>query len=348
MNILLTSVGRRTYIVKYFQEALGSEGLVHAANSECTLPLQVADRGVVTPLICSHEYVDFLVKYCVVNEIDVLLSLFDVDLPVLAANRNAFEEKGVRMLISGERTIRLCRDKWRCHNFLRGIGLHSPETYLTVSDCLDDLDAERMSFPLVIKPRWGTGSIGIYDANTISELETLYVKSKDRALGSYLKYESSLDPDRCVIVQEKLTGQEYGLDVFNDLEGSFLACVPKRKIAMRAGETDSAVTIDNPLLQKIGKQLATSLNHVGNLDVDCIESGGQYYILDLNCRFGGQYPFSHLAGADFPRALLKMINGDIVAKEWLRAKSGVVGTKDLLPRLVKEALQEFNAPVGLK
>ena len=36
MNILLTSAGRRTYLVDYFKEALcmaGLTGLVHAANS---------------------------------------------------------------------------------------------------------------------------------------------------------------------------------------------------------------------------------------------------------------------------------------------------------------------------
>ena len=74
---------------------------------------------------------------------------------------------------------------------------------------------------------------------------------------SYLKYESNLDPTRSIIIQEKLIGDEYGLDVFNDLNGNFLTCVPKKKLAMRAGETDSAEIINNADLFSIGEKIVT-------------------------------------------------------------------------------------------
>lgn len=57
MNILLTSVGRRTYMVNYFKEALQGKGLVHAANSVETYAMKIADQSVLTPLIYDGNYI---------------------------------------------------------------------------------------------------------------------------------------------------------------------------------------------------------------------------------------------------------------------------------------------------
>ena len=78
MNILLTSTGRRTYMVKYFQEALMGKGLVHAANNVLTYSLTQADRYVITPDIYDEAYIDFLIDYCVREKIDALVPLFDI------------------------------------------------------------------------------------------------------------------------------------------------------------------------------------------------------------------------------------------------------------------------------
>ena len=102
------------------------------------------------------------------------------------------------------------------------------------------------------------------------------------------------------IVQPALSGVEHGLTVVNDFEGRFQAVLANRKRAMRAGETDVAETVDDDRLDAAGRALGESLRHVGALDVDVFVDGDQVTVLDLNPRIGGNYPFSHLAGADLP------------------------------------------------
>ena len=99
MNILLTSVGRRTYMVNYFKEALEGKGLVHATNSVETNAMKIADKTVLTPLIYDGNYIDFLLEYCLKNNIKAVISLFDVDLAVLAKNKQKFADNNITLVV---------------------------------------------------------------------------------------------------------------------------------------------------------------------------------------------------------------------------------------------------------
>ena len=314
MNILLTSAGRRSYIVKYFKEALNDDGLVHASNSAWSPALQVADKTTITPIIYDSSYINFLLAYSKKNNITTIISLFDIDLPILSKNKKLFTKNGIKVIVADYKTTQICNDKWKTFEFLKSTGIRTPDSCLSINEAHQKLINGNWIFPLIIKPRWGMGSIGIYQTDNDFELKVLYKKTRDQIFNSYLKYESSFDANKSVIIQQKLEGSEYGLDVFNDLKGKFLTCIPKRKIAMRAGETESAEVINNSELFKIGKKLSQSLSFVANLDVDCIKTRKGYYVLDLNCRFGGLYPFSHLAGANFPKAIISMLKNEPVKK----------------------------------
>ncbi|SHJ73820.1 carbamoyl-phosphate synthase large subunit [Tangfeifania diversioriginum] len=331
MNILLTSVGRRTYMVNYFKEALSGMGRVHAANSVETYSMKIADKSVLTPLIYDSNYIDFLLDYCLENNITAVISLFDIDLPILARNKIKFAEKGITVIVSDLELTQICNDKWLTYNFLIENEFQAPASFLTIEDTLTSVKNKAVKYPLIIKPRWGMGSIGIFQAESNKELQLFFKKTQEKIAKSYLKYESQNAPTENVIIQEKLPGDEFGLDVFNDLKGNLLACIPKKKLAMRAGETDAAEIINNTELVELGKKLSKKTKHIGNLDVDCFYKNNQVYILEMNCRFGGQYPFAHLAGVNFPKAIVQMLTGARVEKKLLRAKAGTIGIKDLLP-----------------
>ena len=96
----------------------------------------------------------------------------------------------------------------------------------------------------------------------------------------------------------------------NDLNGNNRSVSVKKKLAMRAGETDKAQTVDNPKIREIGRTLGINLKHIGNLDVDVFEKDGNYYVLELNPRFGGGFPFSYEAGVNMPKAIIEWINGN--------------------------------------
>jgi carbamoyl-phosphate synthase large subunit len=139
--------------------------------------------------------------------------------------------------------------------------------------------------------------------------------------------EASADLERCLIAQEKVAGDEYGLDVVNDLCGRYVTTFVKRKMAMRAGETDKAITVDHPQLKAIGQQIGEALKHVGNLDCDVFVDGHRYWVLELNPRFGGGYPFTHRAGVNLPAALIAWAQGDMVDPRWLTLRPDVAAAK---------------------
>ena len=335
MNILLTSIGRRSYMVNYFKDALKGIGEVHAANSEFTYSLSLADKSTITPLIYDDCYIRYLVDYSRENNIFAILPLFDIDLSVLSKNKHLFDEIGTHIIVSGYDTTQLCNDKWETYKFLLSNGIKTPKTYIDLNESRNSILNNELSLPVIIKPRWGMASIGIYRADTMEELDILYRKAKMDIENSYLKYESATDEIYNVIIQQKMDGGEYGIDVLNDLDGFFLTAICKRKIAMRAGETDSAEIIDDVELYRIGEYISNSLRHVGNLDVDCFKANGEFYIMELNNRFGGQYPFVHLAGANFPKAVICMLQNKPIDNDLITVNIGTIGVKDLNPVRLK-------------
>lgn len=332
MNILLTSVGRRTYLVHYFQQAINGIGKVFASNSVMTYSMEQADNYVITPQIYDDSYIEFLLSYCKENDIKAIVSCFDIDLPVLAANKSRFEDHGITVIVSSPEVTKICNDKWLAYKKVTEFGLKSPKTWCDLRAVISELRKGFLSYPVILKPRWGMGSIGIYKANNEEELCVLYKKLHQEIFDTYLRFESKEDEEQCIIIQEMIKAQEYGLDVFNDLSGNLVTIVAKKKIAMRAGETDIAEIVDNKPFVEVGTVLSKKLRHIANLDVDCfMDNNGIVYVLELNCRFGGQYPFSHLAGVDFPKQIIEWLEGGKTNKENITPKIGVRSCKDLQP-----------------
>ena len=311
MNILLTSVGRRAYIIDYLRDIykdLGLIGNIVATNSDMnTTAMSVADKAFESPLIYDEEYIPFLLKICKNEKIDILISLFDIDLMILAKNKSRLEALGVKVIVSNEDVINICNDKFEMLKYLEKINLPVPETYLDLDKALEYADFHKKTY--ILKPRWGVGSLSIFEAENKKELEVLYEKAKRSIQKSYLKFESNADMNRAVLIQEKIKGDEFGLDIFNDLEGENLSVTVKRKYAMRSGETDIAEITENSELKAVGKKIANSLFHIGNLDMDILLSDGKAYIIDMNARFGGGYPFTHNAGVNELEAIIRLCGG---------------------------------------
>ncbi|HIF9078779.1 TPA: ATP-grasp domain-containing protein [Photobacterium damselae] len=334
MNILLTSTGRRTYLVEYFKQALNGDGKVFAANSNFTYSLSQADDYVLTPLIYSDEYIPFLLDYCIKNKIDIIISLFDIDLPILSKNIDIFKDNGIRIVISSSEVIDICNDKWLTYQFLIDNKINTPKTFIDKELAIKEIEFGTLQYPVILKPRWGMGSIGIYKADNINELEIFYNKIKNEILNSYLKYESKDSIDYSILIQQCIKGKEYGIEVINDLNANYINTLCKVKLAMRSGETDQAMTISDKALLSIGEKLSKTLGHIANLDVDCLEENGEFYVLEMNARFGGQYPFSHLAGANLPLQIIEWCKGNETNLDNIAIKYDVLCSKDINPVII--------------
>lgn len=327
MNILLTSAGRRTYMVEYFKEAVKPYGgEVHAMNSSLDAPaLWLADHAVQAPLIYDPHYESFLLSYCLEHKIHLVISLFDIELPVLSRLKAKFKEQGITIVVGDEWLTAMANDKWSTQAFLKQNGFNTVPAFISLTDAEEAINNGSVAFPLFVKPRWGMGSIAVYKAENTEELRVFYHKTKSDIAKSYLKYESGQQPEEAVLIQSALPGEEYGLDIINDLNGNHCITVVKKKLGMRAGETDGAETMDIPALHALGKQLAALTKHPGNMDVDVFFNGHEAYILELNPRFGGGYPFSHQAGVNVPKAIVEWSKGhEVKIAELLQP---VIGTR---------------------
>jgi len=334
MNILLTSAGRRSYLVRYFREALGEEGVVHVGNSEPSIATQCGDAAVLTPLIYDPNYIPFLKDYCRKHSIGAILSLFDIDLPILAAHQTEFSELGTRVVLAPVETVALCNDKWKADCWLRKHGFQTARTFIDLSTAKRAIAAGELSYPVVVKPRWGMGSIGVNFAANERELDVFFQKSRDAAMESYLRFESTQTPDEMILVQEKLTGQEHGLDVVNDLDGNYVTMFAKAKLSMRAGETDVGLTVDPSPFAEVGRRLSRLLQHHAILSVDCFYDGRTVKIGELNCRISGHYPIAHLAGANLPKQIVRWLHGQGTDMDLLRVRAGIRVTKELVPTVL--------------
>lgn len=312
MNILFTCAGRRTYLLKYFKGNLSEGDKVFATDMQLSAPaLQVADVKLQVPAVYAPDYVDITLGICKEYEVDVLLSLNDLELPILAENKPRFEALGVKVIVSDPEVIDICFDKYKTAQWVESLGLKSPKTYVRLEDAKRALANGEISFPLFMKPRWGSGSIGLETIADMEELDIYYNLLMKKIKKTILATASV--GDEYIMIQEKLMGDEFGLDVMNDLEGNNVGVSVKQKLAMRAGETDKAVTRDLPEVREMGRKIGEALKHIGNLDVDIMQrANGDYCVLELNPRFGGGYPFSYEAGVNMPKAIIEWAKGNDV------------------------------------
>lgn len=328
MNIMLTCAGRRNYLVKFFQEALKNQGKVLAGDATWEAPtLQEADESFLLPPINHSDYFEKLLDICEQKQVRLLIPLNDLELPYLAEQRDRFLQVGTIPVVSSVEAIDICFDKFATFQFLQSLGISAPKTYLSLTEAEAAIKAGEISFPVVVKPRWGSASIGIAYPEDEEELELAYRFVKKQVFRSILAKASAADGERSILIQEKLIGQEYGLDVINNLEGNYVTTFVKHKLTMRAGETDRAVTVENAEIKQIGEKIAQKLGHIGNLDCDVIAGEKGYCVLEMNPRFGGGYPFSQVAGANIPAALIAWANGEKPDETWLQVQANVAAAK---------------------
>ena len=224
--------------------------------------------------------------------------------------------------------MRICSDKWATVRFLRAHEIRTPATFLHPRNALDALADGRIAFPLVVKPRWGSASVGVDQVSDVDELRLTYALARKRFADPPASAVRDVeDEGATVLIQECLNGSEHGIDVINDLGGRYVTTFARRKLLMRAGETDRAMTLEQPALEQLGARLGRALGHSGVLDCDVFVDGERCTVVDMNPRFGGGYPFEEAAGANIPATLLAWASGRDPDPSWLRPAPNITASK---------------------
>lgn len=328
MNILFTCAGRRNYLLNFFKEELNGDGLIMAADMQMTAPaMAVADRKFVVEAVYAEGYIDSLLKICVENNVNALISLNDLELPLLSERKPDFMEIGTNVIVADMPAIDIAFDKMKTVEFANSIGISTPKTFSNFNEAIRALEKGILVFPLVVKPRWGSASIGLEFPTNQEELELAYRLLSLRLGRTMLAEASKSDLENAILIQEKIDGIEYGVDVLNDFEGRTQQVFVKEKLAMRAGETDKSALRNKPQIEEIGIRIGNALKHIGNLDCDVFEKDGTYYLLELNPRFGGGYPFTHYSGGNYVKALISWLKGDMINFSSFQRKYDVIFSK---------------------
>lgn len=307
-NILLSCAGRRHYLAEYFVEALVGNGRVVGTDMDPTAPALIAcDRQRLVPAVAAPDYLERLIAVIAEEKVDMVFSLNDLELELLSRNRDVIEARtGATVYVAPEASTAIGADKWLTYQFSVRHGIPTPATFLDVASVREAITAGRCALPLIVKPRWGSASIGLVRVDDANALDAAYQACRVAVAGSAL---AAFGLDEAVMIQERIEGAEYGVDILYGRDEAFIGFAAKRKLAMRAGETDKAVTVESDRFRSSVERIARNLPHRGNLDCDFLERDGELLLLEINPRFGGGYPFTHMAGANHVAMLLADFTG---------------------------------------
>ena len=327
-NILFTCAGRRNYLINYFKDALNGNGKIFAADQTLLAPALVdADVAITLPNIYDENYISALKEVILKHKINAVISLNDFELPILSKHKTELENTGTKVILSNEDVINIAFDKMETFNFIKQIGLNTPKTVTNFKAAKSAINNGTLKFPLVVKRRWGSASVGIDFPETMEELELAFTLQQLKLKKSILDNVIQSDFDNAILIQEKLVGIEYGMDILNDFEGNYIGTFVREKLSMRSGETDKAVSVIDPKFENIGKTISAHLKHIGNLDCDVFYVNNKLYVLELNPRFGGGYPFSHEAGINIAAIYIDLLNNIVDVAKHNQYKAGIMFSK---------------------
>ncbi len=299
MNILILSAGTRNKVVQYFKKELNGVGRVIATDmSELAPAIYEADKYYIVPKMTDVGYLDVIFDICKKEAITGVLSLIDPELSLLAENEDRFKEIGTTVIGSSYDLCEMSLDKYSMYNWLVDHEYKCAKSYITKNDFYDDISDGNIQYPVFVKPVCGSASIAISKVDDKETIELLFNHSDN------------------LMIQEFLKGQEIGADVYIDMiSGEIISIFTKKKLKMRAGETDKSVSFKDAKLFDIIKNFVKDAGYRGQIDIDIFEYDGEFYISEVNPRFGGGYPHAYECGANHMKYIIKNLRGETNVSE---------------------------------
>jgi len=293
-TIMLSAAGRRVELLRLLRRSAEEAGFEpRILSTDITRKSPAFHLGDIQRLVPPYRdpgCLDFLVNMCRELEVRLVVPTIDPELPFYARHREQFAAVGTTVMISSVETIRICNDKQATHEFLLSKGIPTvsqgtPESVLA--------GETGWTFPLFVKPRGGSASIG---ARVVKNIDELRVATSP---GNFL-------------VQEIAPGNEYTVDLFIDRSGKCRCAVPRLRLETRAGEVSKGQTCRCVPVEEAATRVGESLPGawgVINTQIFYDAASGRVNVIEINPRFGGGYPLSHRAGAPMARWVLEEIAG---------------------------------------
>ena len=199
---------------------------------------------------------------------------------------------GVEVLAPHEETAKLCFDKFAMYEYLTKCGIPTVLTFGNFNSFKTAFDSGKIDFPVFVKPRTGSGSVGARKICNIGDLKCAF------------------DADSSLIVQEFMKGRDLDADVYIDtISKQPVAIFSKKKISTTIGGANKTVSFKDEKLFQLIKEAFKHFEFNGPIDIDFFERDGEYYLSEINPRFGGAYLHAYGAGVDFVNLIENNLNG---------------------------------------
>ncbi|NRT73714.1 ATP-grasp domain-containing protein [Clostridium beijerinckii] len=299
MNLLITSIGKRVQLIKHLKKSFRVVGV---DSGELNPGKLFVSKFYKIPNANESGYLESLLDICEKEAIKVIIPLYEGEFEVLDKEREKFENVGTVVLLSSEKIIDICKDKEKTFKYFLNSEVNIPKVYCEneIEEIIRYGDIDK--FPLIIKPRDGMGSNGVYKVNNFSELKFFKEYLKDG------------------IVQEYINGEEYTVDVLVDLLGNPIYVIPRKRLEVRAGEVVKSSTVKDQRIINETVKVIEYLNKLRNNDGLALmgpltiqffkKNNRDIYLLEINPRFGGGVPLSFEAGADYALKIYEMLQGN--------------------------------------
>ena len=285
-NILITSAGRRVELVESFKkEAIKYDNEIKIicmdVNPKLSSACQVADLSFQSPKLESGLYISFLKKICISHSISLVIPTIDPELLILSNHSEELLKLGINTIVSNTSLIQACRNKYHTANLLQNIKIETPIIY----------DVKNLNYPCFVKPYDGSSSIGAFEL-------------KDKSM---LTKDISENPKNMFMELIPKFFDEYTVDIYYDKFEKLKSFVPRLRIETRAGEISKGLTskgivydyLEDKLCNLKGARGCITLQLFANLKENLFKA------IEINPRFGGGYPLSYSAGANFSKMLIQ-------------------------------------------
>ncbi|MGV0926010.1 ATP-grasp domain-containing protein [Empedobacter sp. ULE_I145] len=286
-NILITSAGQRVSLVKAFKNEIKK---LNVNNKVFTVDLNpilapachISDGYRTVKRVTDSNYISEILHICKEFEIKIIVPTIDTELLVLAENKNLFLNNGITPIVSSLDFVQACRDKRIINQFFVENNINIPK----------DLDKNNLSFPLFIKPYDGSLSKDTFLIENESQLTDYHLENPKLMFMEYIDHAKH---------------DEYTVDTYYDKDGDLKCIVPRKRIFVRAGEVNKGVTHKNEIVAYVKERLSYIEGAVGCLTMQFFFNQETKRIIgiEINPRFGGGYPLSYLAGANYPKYLIE-------------------------------------------
>lgn len=292
-NILILSAGTRNKVVQYFRKTLEGKGYVVATDCSNLAPaIYDADKYYLVPRMTAPGYLNVILDICQKEKIAGVLSLIDPELSLLAEHIEDFKTVGTTVIGSSYELCEMSLDKYQMYQWCVEHGYKCAKSYMEKEEFYHDAEKALITYPVFVKPARGSASIEISKVHDKEAVDLLFNHNDG------------------LMIQEFLNGQEIGADVYIDMiSGEVVSIFTKKKIKMRAGETDKAVSFKDEKLFKLIERFVKEAGYRGQIDIDIFDIGGEYYISEVNPRFGGGYPHAYECGCDHMKLILENLEG---------------------------------------